>query len=118
MNARIVRDSKNEQAHESRDCVWHRWEGFCDQIGLSDQPLLHLLSNKEKELCLWSFLSLYRVADWEHDGRLKGQREKPVVATTVRDAASSLALSFRDNLEQSPLHQQDSTFLLPTIKAS
>jgi hypothetical protein len=78
-------------------------------------PFLLELRSVERELIIGSFLSLYRVAHWSKDGALLGERPRPVVSPTVRDAASNLAAAFRSNFEQSPFHVEGSTQLLPTV---
>jgi hypothetical protein len=115
-NDRIILDSKQEASHEVKDRVWRRWITFCSQAGLQSNPFLIKLQHRETELIMRSFLSLYRVAHWSKAGALLGQRTRPVVSKTVRDASSNLAAAFRSNFKQSPIHFEGSSQLLPTIR--
>ena len=116
-NARIVLDSKQEPAHENKDRVWRRWTSFCTEAGFDSDPFLSQLQQPETELVMRSFLSLYRVAHWSKTGAILGERPRPVVSATVRDAAGYLAASFRSSFKRSPLHIEGSSQLLPTIRA-
>ena len=60
---------------------------------------------------------MYRHAAWDKHGRLTGRRRSPVVASTVRSAASSLASSFRHHLQHSPFHVSGSANMRPTLRA-
>jgi hypothetical protein len=51
---------------------------------------------------------------WQHAGAICGKRLGPVVLSTVRNAASNLAAAFWGHFQQSPMHIQGSTQLLPT----
>jgi hypothetical protein len=64
-----------------------------------------------------SFLSLYRVARWSPTGTILGERPRPVVSATVRDAAGYLAATFRSRFQRSPLYVEGSSELLPAIRA-
>jgi hypothetical protein len=75
------------------------------------------LSEVETELVARSFLSFFRDFGFHEDGRPKGKRRKPVVSSSVRDAAGSVAASFRGALQQSPFHLPNSTILHPAIKS-
>ena len=75
-----------------------------------------MLHDNEGELVIRSFLALYRVARWSPEGALLGKRPRPVVSSTVRDAASNLAAAFRGNFERSPFHVKGSAQLLPTVR--
>lgn len=116
-NRRIIFDSKQEAGHQTADRIWRRWEHFCYLSGLDDNPFLTHLPSTEKELILRSFLQLYRDASWNPDGKLTGRRRKPVVSSTVRDAASRLAAAFRHHNEPSPVHLANSSLLCPTIRS-
>jgi hypothetical protein len=85
-------------------------------LGLSNDPFLSALSGHESELVARAFLCFYRESSFDPSGRSAGQRGKPVVCSTVREAASSLAAAFRDNLGPSPFHNKDTAVLLPSIK--
>jgi hypothetical protein len=115
-NARIILYSKQEPAHENKDRVWRRWTSFCAEAGLNSDPFLSELQQPETELIMRSFLSLYRMARWRPTGAILGQRPRPVVSSTVRDAAGHLASSFRSHFQQSPFHLEGSSQLLPTIR--
>jgi hypothetical protein len=103
--------SSNHTAHSAPS-----WTTFCSATGLDHNPFLLELRSVEGELIIRSFLSLYQVAHWSKDGALLGKRPSPVVSSTVRDAASNLAVAFRSNFKQSPFHVEGSTQLLPTIR--
>jgi hypothetical protein len=64
-----------------------------------------------------SFLSLCRVARWSPTGTILGERLRPVVSATVRDAAGYLAATFRSRFQRSPLHVEGSSQPLPAIRA-
>jgi hypothetical protein len=85
-------DSKQEEAHEKRDRVWRRWLSFCLRAGLEHNPFLIELQHQETEIIIRSFLSLYQVAHWSPAGAIIGQRPRPVVSSTVRDAAEAIWL--------------------------
>jgi hypothetical protein len=109
-------DSCQEGSHEQRDRGWRRWLSFCDEAGVPD-PFLGHLPDSEQELLVRAFFGLYRVADWAQSGRLRGQRKSPMVATTLRTAASNLAAAFGNHFKRSPLHVKDGTQLLPSLRA-
>jgi hypothetical protein len=116
-NRRIIGDARDEAANENEDRVWRRWLTFCGSSGIGDDPFITALSRQEQQLVIKSFLSLYRTALWDVSGGLKGIRVTPVVNSTVRDAASSLAAAFQNNHKLSPFHEQGSTNLLPVIRS-
>jgi hypothetical protein len=115
-STRIICDSKQEEAHEKVDRAWRRWSGFCEHIQLGADLFLTTLSPAESELVARAFLVFYRDAEFSPDGRSQGQRRKPMVSGTLRDATSSLAATFRNNMERSPFHIKDGSVLLPAIK--
>jgi hypothetical protein len=84
---------------------------------MSSDPFLASLSSRGQELFIRSFLGLYRNANWDKDGQLAGNRQRPVVSGTVRSAASSLAATMRHHHKQSPFHQQGSANLRPALRA-
>jgi hypothetical protein len=96
--------------------VWRRWTHYIGQLGLADDPSLASLPSHESELVTRSFLSFYREAEFKTSGGPKGKRVKPMVCSTIRDAASSLAAALRNNLGTSPFHIQRTTVLLPSIR--
>jgi hypothetical protein len=110
-------DSKQEDAHKKLDRVWRRWLSFCTKAGLDDNPFLLDLQPPETELIICDFLALYSVAAWSPAGAILGQRPGPVVLSIVQDAASNLAAAFWGHFQQSPVHIQGSTQLLPTVRA-
>jgi hypothetical protein len=111
-------DSKQEAGYETRDRVWRRWKSYCVLAGVADNPfLIALLPEEAKQLLVRSFFGLYRTAKWSVAGRLEGRHSEPLVASTLRSAASCLATSFRDNFQPSPLHIPGSQNLQPTVKA-
>jgi hypothetical protein len=114
---RIIFDSRQEDANEKHDRVWRRWQSFCTKGGLANNPYLLDVCDSNRELFLPSFLSLYRQASWDGEGKLTGHHQKPVVAGTVRDAASYLALAFRKCHRTSPLHIAGSNNMLANIRA-
>jgi hypothetical protein len=99
------------------DRTWRRWLTFCESSGVGYDPFLTALPNQGKELLIKSFLSLYRTASWNVTGGLTGIRVTPVVSSTVRDAASSLAAAFRHHHELSPFHEQGRSNLLPVVRS-
>jgi hypothetical protein len=115
-NRRIIGNARGEAANENEDQVWRRWLTFCESSGIGDDPFITALSRQEQQLVIISFLSLYRTASWDVSGGLKGIRVAPVVSSTVRDDASSLAAAFWHNHKLSPFHEQGSTNLLPVIR--
>jgi hypothetical protein len=70
---------------------------------MGHDPVLTALPNQGKKLFIKFFLSLNRTATWNVTGGLKGIRAAPVVSSTVRDAASSLAAAFQYHHKLSPL---------------
>lgn len=116
-NRSIVLDSKQEGSHETRDRVWRRWKGFLTKAGLRGDTFLTSLSPDEQAIVLKSFLSCYRSAEWSNAGRVLGTRAKPLVASTVRDAAGHLAASFRIHHQPSPLHFSNSTVMHPFVRS-
>jgi hypothetical protein len=115
-NGRIVLDSVQEGAHETRDRTWRRWSYFCDDVGVVD-PLLHDLSTDEQELVLRAFHVCLRVSEFTKTGFVSGIRKKPMVVSTLRGATSALAAAFRDHIKSSPLHLEDRVRMLPSIRA-
>jgi hypothetical protein len=115
-NARIILDSRREEANEKSDRAWRRWRHFLNELGLADDPFLADLSSNESELVVRAFLCFYRSAQFAVSGKSTGKRVKPLVCGTVRDAASSLAAAFRDNLGPSPFHNKNTAVLLPSIR--
>ena len=49
-------------------------------------------------------------------GKPEGNRTRPVVSNTLRQAASHLATAFRGSVGQSPLHVAGTTHMLPVIR--
>jgi hypothetical protein len=78
--------------------------GFCAKAGLHNDLFLSALSANEKELVGRAFISCYRLAEWHKDGRLKGTRQQPLVASTVQTAIGNVAATFWKHLQPSPLH--------------
>ncbi|KAI2509039.1 hypothetical protein MHU86_5415 [Fragilaria crotonensis] len=64
-----------------------------------------------------SFLQCYRVSTWSTNGDVTGTRPRPLVASTVRQAAGHLAAAFRNDLRPSPIHVTGSSHLRPFIRA-
>jgi hypothetical protein len=60
---------------------------------------------------------MYRHAAWDKHGRLTRCCCSPVVASTVRSAASSLASSFWHHIQHSPFHVLGSANMQPTLRA-
>jgi len=109
-------DSVQEGSHEAIDRVWRRWLQFCqNEVGAID-PLLHDAPTADVGLLLRAFFERYRRADFRPDGSIRGERETPMVATTIKGSASSLSAAFRNHLERSPLHIQGSNRYIPSLK--
>jgi hypothetical protein len=70
-----------------------------------------------KLLYVRAFIGLYRTAKWSVSGVLEGRHPGPLVDSTIRAAASSLAATFRDNLQPSPFHVEGGQNLHPSIRA-
>jgi hypothetical protein len=117
VNRRIICDSRGEAANENEDRAWRRWITFCESSGMGHDPFLTALPNQGKEFIIKSFLSLYPTALWNVRGGLKGIRVAPVVSSTVRDAASSLAAAFRNHHKLSPVHEQGRPNLFPVVRS-
>ncbi|KAI2504383.1 hypothetical protein MHU86_10062 [Fragilaria crotonensis] len=97
--------------------MWRRWIGFGRHTGYTADPFLALLSNNERELYTKAFLQCYRVSTWSTNGDVTGTRPRPLVASTVRQAAGHLAAAFRNDLRPSPIHVTGSSHLRPFIRA-
>jgi hypothetical protein len=93
-NRRIIFDLQQEPAHEKRNQTWRRWKYFCRRTGRANNLFLNCVPFDEQELLLRAFLSAYRVGAWSKSGRFLGERRKPLVVNTVREAASYLAAAF------------------------
>ena len=100
--------------------VWRRWIGFCTRAGDPDDPFLVVLFLDERELFVKAFLrQCYRTTAWTAAGCIAGVRSQPVVAGTIRQAASHLAASFRGNtMRDSPLHIKGGPNLGPFVVKS
>jgi hypothetical protein len=116
-NSRIVLDSKQEAGHESRDEVWQCWTSYCALAGLVNNTFLIGLPEDANHLLLHSFFSLYHTAKWSVSGDLESRHSEPLVASTLRGAASCLAASFWHIFQPSPLHISGSQNTHPQIKA-
>jgi hypothetical protein len=116
-NRRIIFDAKQEPANERRDRVWRRWSHFCTDAGLQNNRYLRDVPQLERDLLLRAFLALYRTGSWSQSGVFLGERRRPMVANSVREAASLLAAAFRSNFQQSPLHVTNSDKLLPSLRS-
>ena len=79
-------------------------------------PLLHDAPTADIGLLLRAFFERYRRADFHPDGSIRGERATPMVATTIKGAASSLSAAFRNHLERSPLHLKRSNRYIPSLK--
>jgi hypothetical protein len=112
-NRSIIVDARQESSNESHDRVWRRWRSFCSKAEVTTNPYLTHLSTGEGELFLQSFLSCYRTAKWKPLGEHYGVCDVRVGAGTVRKAAGHLDMAFRDHHQQSPIHVQGPTQLLP-----
>ena len=117
-NRRVIFDGRQEGIHEGSDRPWRRWKGFCESVGSGDDPFLDLLSIVERELVARAFFSLYRTSKWDKEGRPAGDRPRPLVAGTLRQATGDVAATFRSNfLRISPMHVEGSSHLFPSIRA-
>jgi hypothetical protein len=117
VNLQISFDSRQEDANEKHNQVWRGWKSYCNKGGIADDPYLLNLCDNDQELLVRSFLSLYRQATWDEKGKLTGNCKYPVVAGTVQDAASYLAVAFWKHHRTSPLHLEGSNNMLPSIRA-
>jgi hypothetical protein len=114
---RVIFDGRQESSNESSDRTWRRWVGYCRHVGYGADPLLTLLSDRERDLFLRAFLNFYRTAEWDAGGKPAGDRREPVVASTLRKTASNLAAAFRIHIRDSPLHLKGSPNMRPFVRA-
>ena len=114
-NRAIILDSRQEGSHEKQDRVLRRWRGFCTRAGFD--PDLTQYTPEQRELVTRTFLTCYRTATWDEDGRPSGHRRQAVAVSTIREAAGHLATTFRNRFLPSPVHQPDRPILLPSIRA-
>jgi len=98
-------EGKNEATLERGDRTWRRWKHFLQQRGLGADPFIDSVSNNEERVILArSFLVWYRSSEFDVFGRDVGQREVPMVSSTIRDAISHVASAFRKRGRPSPFH--------------
>ena len=90
---------------------------FAKSQGVGLDPFLALLSNDEQELFTKAFIQCYRHAHWTTSGDFTGNRSRPVVSGTVRQATSHVAATFRSNLRPSPMHNPGGTHLKPFVRS-
>ena len=106
-------EDSNGESYEDR--AWHCRLEFCAKAGRSHDPFLNQLSAVGREVIIGSFVTcLVRTdAQWEkRSGEIAGKRRRPMVASTVREATSHLAMAFRNHLQPSPMHIEGSAQLL------
>ena len=101
---------------------WRRWKCFVEGWGVTGDPFLDQISEDGERLLLArGFLVRHRLFKFDAQGRSTEEREKPVVSSTLRDAISSVASSFRKRGRASPFHLQnrvnDTGSVHPRIRA-
>ena len=101
---------------------WRRWKEFVEGWGVRGDPLLDQVpADSERLLLARGFLVRHRLFKFDPQGRSTEEREKPVVSSTLRDAISSVASSFRKCGRPSPFHLQnrvnDTGSVHPRIRA-
>jgi len=102
-------DSKQEDAWEKRDRSWRRWEEFLKKVGVRGAPSLDSISVGGRRILAKCFIVLHRTGRFNKEGRYVGERPKPMVAATIRDAIGNVASSFRANDRPSPFHYEART---------
>jgi hypothetical protein len=101
-------DSKGEAAFEKGDRYWRRWECFLKEWGVVGDPFLDSVPSPEERLLLArGYVSYHRSFDFNAQGEATTKRPKPMVSSTLRDAISSVASSFRKRGRHSPFHIQN-----------
>jgi len=101
---------------------WRRWRCFISEWGVGDNPFLdNIPSDNERLLLARGFVVRHRLYKFDSEGRAAGERPKPVVSSTLRDAISSVASAFRKCGRPSPFHLQsrvnDSGSIHPRIRS-
>ena len=101
---------------------WRRWREFIECWGVRGDPLLDKVQTDiERLLLARGFLVRLRLFKFDPQGKSTEERTKPMVSSTLRDAISSVASSFRKCGRTSPFHLQnrvnDSGSVHPRIRA-
>jgi hypothetical protein len=88
---------------------------MCGEMGIHNF-FLDDLSNHGCKLVGKAFLQSYRWAKFDGKGSISSRRAQPMVASTLRAAASNPATMFKRHHRQSPFHFKGSGDMLPSIK--
>ena len=98
-------EAKGEATNERRDRHWRRWTAFVRDWGLGDDPFLDSVpGNDERTVLARGFVMSCRLFNFDRQGKITTEREKPMVSTSLRDAIGGVASAFRDSGRPSPFH--------------
>lgn len=98
-------ESRTESSNERIDRHWRRWVSFTDEWGLGSDPWLDTVPEDGERLLLGRCFVMYcRTYNFDREGRAHSERAKQMVSTSLRDAVSCVASSFRERGRPSPFH--------------
>jgi hypothetical protein len=98
-------ESRTESSNERIDRHWRRWVSFAGEWGLGSDPWLDTVPEDGERLLLGrSFVMYCRTYNFDREGRAHSERAKQMVSTSLRDAVSCVASSFRERGRPSPFH--------------
>jgi hypothetical protein len=92
-----VMESRTESSNEQIDRHWRQWVSFAGEWGLGSDPWLNTVPEDSERLLLGqSFVMYCRTYNFDREGRAHSERTKQMVSTSLRDAVSCVASSFRE----------------------
>ena len=97
-------DAKTEGRAESSDRVWRRWSCFCKESLGGESPLLDGILSDEADLFFLTFLEMYRESDFSTKGSYTRKRKRPMVGSTIAEAARTLVRTLWDNFLRRPFY--------------
>jgi hypothetical protein len=117
-----VMDSKGEASQERGDRHLRRWKAFLRDWGLGSDPWFDSVPDDQERLLLArGFVMRHRAFNFDAQGRASTKRPRPMVSSTIRDAISGVASTFRQRGRASPFHLphrvNDSGSMHPRIRA-
>jgi len=109
-------ESRGEAANEKADRQWRRWASFLSDCGIrGDDKLDKISRDSERLLLARSFTLTLRSSEFDQQGRVIGQRPRPMVSASIRDAIGSVALTLRKCGRSSPFHVQNGITIAGSI---
>ena len=102
-------DAKTEGRAESSNRVWRRWSCFCKESLGGESPLLDGIPPDKADLFFLSFLEMYRESDFSTKGSYTRKRKRPMVGSTIAEAARTLVKTLWGHHGRRPFYHPESS---------